>query len=181
MNIWKKPAPSINTHSSGYSRGPQGPGLFLYQRALRAVTHCTCVGNWEFLPPSTCQSQPQHRLSQHLRLFTLLTFAALISTHTHAYTPCEQGGRPALLTPDSKFPHTDQQGEIPTSHTTFPRQLPSFWDWQKVAGCYSSEMPDLIHIEHQELKCLTSDPQAWYLKPRDLYLSLLFPKVFFRI
>lgn len=25
MNIWKKPAPSINTHSSDYSNGPQGP------------------------------------------------------------------------------------------------------------------------------------------------------------
>lgn len=78
--------------------------------------------------------------------------------------------------------HRSARGDSHLTH--YLSQVIAFflhWDRQKVAGCCSSEMPDLVHMEQWELKCLTFTPQAWYLKSEDLYLSLLFPKVIFRL
>lgn len=151
MNIWKKPAPSINTHSSGYSNGPQGPTLFLFHRALRAATHCTRVRHREPLPtPATAGCNTGAALttsgSAHF-----LTFAVLVSAHIHI--PCGQGSRPAPFTPNSIFLHTDQQGEIPTSHATFPRWLPSF---STEAG---RKLQVVILLKH--LICSTWSTESW--------------------
>lgn len=142
MNIWKKPAPSINTHNSGYSNGPQGPPpIPLPQGCSSNYTLHVCdelkIPSFQLPGKASCNTGvvPTTSGAEHFMTFTVLARA-------HIHTPCDQGGKPALVTPGSQFLHKDHQGELPAppSHYHWEVIALFLWgDWQKVASSYSYE------------------------------------------
>lgn len=137
------------------------------------------------IPPSQLLPKPAvtRRLSpppQALHTSWPLLYSNVCVMHTYT-SPVSREADSTIHTRLKISSHSPARGDSHLSH--YLSQVIVFflhWDWQKVAGCFSSETPDLVHMEHWELKCFTSTPQAWYLKPEGLYLSLLFPKVIFR-
>lgn len=152
MNIWKKPALSINTHISGYSNCIQGPPLIPLPQGWSSsyILH-VCdelkIPSSQLFGKASCNTGvvPTTSRSQQFMTFTVLA-------HAYIHIPCEQGGKLAFFTPGSQFLHTDHQEDFPTPHATFGRWMPSF------SGETGRKLQVVIFLKH--LIYLTEDRET---------------------